>query len=241
MAIAAPRMKQDDEALRLLAQMYSRWFMRANVGSAMEDVFIQIRDVLYNAISQQEAYEQLSHLAETIADHENLPWKAYDRARTCVEQLILAGGSADALIVGQTDGYRHLCLLCSQDEQNFQRVRFFALQDRRSLLRLEVGDVRRSSYSKCQLCLQPIYPQLFVLLTPGGTARHARPCTCGLCNRAGITYLVNIYECEKDSQRVVLPFLQQVAAPSKQKSVEMAIEQCWKNGWYMFNKDTVLP
>lgn len=241
MVIAALRMQQNDEALRLLAQMYARWFMNTNVGSIMEDVFVQIRDALYNATSQQEAYEQLSHLVETVSDHESLPWKTYERARTCVEQVIQTGGSADSIIVGQTDGYRHLCLMCSQDEQNFQRVRFFTMQDRRPLLKLEVGEGRRSPYSKCQLCLQPINPQRFVALTFGGTTRHAKTCNCGHCNRAGTSYLVNMYECEKQSQRVIFPFLKQVAAPSKQKSVELAIEQGWENGWYMFNKDTVLP
>jgi hypothetical protein len=241
MTMAVPRMKQHDEALRLLAQMYSRWFMMMKVGSLMENIFREIRDILYHATSQQEAYEQLSRGAEAISDHESLPWKAYDRARTCVEHLIQAGGSADTLIVGQTDGYRHLCLTCSQNEQNVQQVRFFNKQESRPLLKLEVGEGRRSTYSKCQLCLQPIYPQKFVLMTFGGTIRHGKPCDCGECNRAGTAYLVNVYECEKSTQRVLFPFLRQVAAPSRQKGVEQATQLCWEKGWYMFNKDSVLP
>lgn len=233
-------MKQDDEALRLLAQMYSRWFMRASVDSVIEDTFFQIRDALYGATSQQDAYAQLSHCAETISDRESVSWKTYERARMCVMQLIQAGGSADAIIVGQTDGYRHLCLMCSQDAQNFQRVPFFAMHNRRPLLTLEVGESNRSSYSTCQLCRQPLYPQKFVLLICGGMARHGKSCMCDRCNRAGTSYLVNIYECEQRTLQVIFPSLLQVAAPSRQKSVEWAIEQCWEHGWYMLNKETVL-
>lgn len=241
MTVVAPKMQQDDEALRLLAQMYSRWFMHAKVGSPMEGVFIHIRDILYSASGQQEAYEHLLHEVEAVSEGESLPSKAYDRARTCVQRLIEAGGSADALIVGQTDGHRHLCLTCSQDEQNFGRVRFFHLQERRPLLSLEVGDAHRSAYSTCQLCLQPINPNDFVVFTFAGTAQHTRRCDCSQCNRAGITYLLTIYACEEGTQRVLFPFLEQVAAPSRQKCVEQAITRCWENGWYMFNKDTMLP
>lgn len=237
--ITTPNMQQD-HALRLLAQMYSRWFMRSQVGSEMENVFAQIRDVFYQAASPHEAYEQLSHFAD-VSEPEGLPQKAYDQARVCVKRLVQSGGNADALIAGQTDGYRHLCLTCGQDEQNFQRVRFFDMQSRRPLLYLEVGDVPRTAYARCQLCLQPLNPQRFVLLMFGGTAKHIKPCACGQCNRAGTGYLVNIYECEKSTQQVIFPFLQQVTAPSRQKGVERAIELCWENGWFMLNKEKFLP
>jgi len=229
-------MKQNDEALRLLAQMYARWFMRASARPVLE-VCGRIRDTLYNATSQQDAYEQLARLAEgTVSDHR----RAYERARDIVAQVIQEGGSVDTLIVGETDGYRHLCLSCSQDEQNFQRVRFFQMQERRFLLKPEVGGDRRSAYSKCQLCLQPINPNTLVLFTFAGTEKHPKGCLCGACNRAGVASLLSIYECDKETQQVLFPALHQVVAPSKQKCVEQVVEVCWEKGWYMFNKDSVL-
>jgi hypothetical protein len=202
----------------------------------MEEMFVQIRDVFYHARSQQEAYEQLSRFAKSITDKESFPWKGYHRAQSCVEQLIQAGRSADTLVVGYTDGHRSLCLLCSQDERNFQRVSFY-LPERRLLLRPEIGDIRRASYTKCQCCREPINPQAFVLFTFGGTVRHTSPCHCNQCNRAGIAYLLQIYACEKEEQQVVFPCLQQVAAPSRKQCVERAITLCWEQGWYMLNKN----
>jgi hypothetical protein len=231
---------QDDEALRLLAQMYSRWQMRTNVGSVMDEVLFRIWDVLSHATSQQQAYEHLSQCAGAVSDHQSAAWKAYERALSWMERLIKTGGSAESIVVGQTDGYRHLCLQCSQDEHNFQRVRFFNVRERRPLLAPEVGDIPRSCYARCQLCRQPLFPQKCVLLTFGGTCRHGKLCNCGLCNRAGTAYLMNIYECEQSTLRVVFPFLYQVAAPGRQQSVARAMERCWEYGWYMFNKDAVL-
>ncbi len=237
MTVVVPKMKQEDEALRLLAQMYNRRFLHVNT-SPWIDIYIQIRDILYSAATQQEACKQLMEIAQTSPV--DPPWNAYTQAHEIIQQVLLAGGSADAMIIGETDGYRHLCPKCCQDEQNIQRVRFFNTRERRPLLKPEIARERRSVYDKCQVCLQPINPGKLVIFTHAGTARHRKGCGCPQCNRAGTAYLLNIYECEQDGQRVVLPFLQQVAAPSKQKSVDQAIKQCWENGWYMFNKDSVL-
>lgn len=241
MAQVIPTMKQNDEALRLLAQAYARRVRRVPVDSLEEEVLMPIRDMFYAASSQQEAYEYLSALTEAIDDHESVAWSVLSRARTCVEELIGAGGSAESMIVGCTDGYCSLCLGCSQEEDQVQQVRFFRLSERRPLLKLEVEQERASPLSICQQCLQPISPQRFVLFTPGGTSRHDKSCDCGQCNRAGISYLVNIYECEQSSRQVVLPLLQQVGASSKPRSVERATEQCREQGWYMLNKDNILP
>jgi len=239
MAIAIPRMTQSDEALRLLAHLYARWFMRIHSESLI-DVYEQIRDVLYRASSQQDAYEQLREFAESPSEMDDASRDAYVQAHSLVQQVMQAGGSADALIVGQTDGYRHLCLACSQDEQNFQRIRFFSPRDRRPLLKPEVWGDHRATYSRCQLCLQTINPNNLVLFTFAGTAKHDKPCHCRTCNRAGIAYLLNIYDCEWETQRVLFPALQQVVAPSKQQCVERAIKASWEHGWYMLNKDAVL-
>lgn len=237
MTIMVPKMQQNDEALRLLAQMYARWFMRARARPLLE-VYEQIRDAFYNARSQQDAYERLSQLAEVdLSDYR----RAYEQACDIVAQLIRAGGSADTIIIGETDGYRHLCFSCSQNEQNFQCVRFFQMQERRFLLKPEVEGERRSVYSKCQLCLQPINPNKWVLFTFAGTEKHPGGCQCRACNRAKVASLLTIYTCHKETQQVLLPLLYRVVAPSKQKCVEMAVKVCWEKGWYMFNKDTVLP
>jgi len=241
MATLISTMQQHDEALRLLAQMYSRWVMRTNAGSDREEVFMQIRDLLSTATSQHEAAAHVWQLAQSISDQESAAWKIYEQAHTCVEQLIEAGGSADALIVGVTDGYRHLCLSCSQQEENVQRVLFFNRRERRPLLALEVIGTRRSATASCQCCLQPIHPDALVLFVLTGTAKHPKACRCRACNRAGIAYQLSIYTCERDTLQIVLPALQQVAAPSRQQCVELAVKLCREQGWYMFNKETVLP
>jgi hypothetical protein len=234
-------MKQRDEALRLLAQTYARQARRVPVGSQQEQVRLSIRDMFSTASSQQEAYEYLSALTSAIDDHENVAWSVLNQARRCVEGLIEAGGSAESMIVGLTDGYCSLCLVCSQEEEQVQQVRFFRLSERRPLLKLEVEQERASPLSICQQCLQPIFPQRFVLFTPGGTNKHGKPCDCGQCNRAGISYLLNIYEIEQSSRQVRLPSLQQIGGPSKPRSVERAMKQCREQGWYMFHKGSVLP
>jgi hypothetical protein len=235
--ITVPKMNQNDEALRLLAQMYARWFMRASAKPVLE-VCERIRDTLYAATSQQNAYERLEQLVQSASDDHK---QAYKRACNIVAHLIQAGGGADTLIVGQTDGYRHLCLSCSQDEQNFQRVRFFHMQERRFLLKPEVEGDHRSAYSKCQLCLQPMNPGKLVIFTFAGTEKHPNGCQCESCNRAGIASLLTIYECDKETQQALVPSLCTIAAHSKPRCVEQAVEVCWEKGWYMFNKDTLLP
>jgi hypothetical protein len=236
-----PAMKQPDEALRLLAQAYARQARMVPMGSPEESALLPIRDMFYAANSQQEAYEYLSVLAEAISDHEHVAWSILNQARTCVEELIRAGGSAESMIVGLTDGYCSLCLECSREEDQVQQVRFFRLSERRPLLKLEVEQERAFALSICQQCFQPIHPRRFVLFTPGGTCKHAKHCNCGQCNRAGISYLLNIYECEQITKQVILPALQQIGAPSKPQSVQRAIEQCREQGWYMLNQGKVLP
>ncbi len=240
MMVSVPKMKQNDETLRLLAQMYARWFMRAGAQSILE-VYERIRDILYAAVNQQHAYEQLAQVAEASSDSECDLSQLYERARDTIAQVVQMGGSVDSLIVGETDGYRHLCLSCSQNEQNYQSVPFFHMQDRRFLLKPEVEGERRSAYSKCQLCLLPMNPNALVLFTFAGTQKHPDTCQCRACNRAGIASLLDIYECDKETQQILFPSLCQVAAPSKPRCVEQAIKVCWEKGWYMFNKDTVLP
>lgn len=239
MTLRVPPMRQNDQALRLLAQMYARWFMRASTQPLLE-VYEQIRDVLYTAAHQQEAFEHLAHLTEMAPGTEDSPQSAYAHARDSVARVIEAGGKADALIVGETDGYRHLCLRCSQEEKNFQRVAFFNQQERRALLMPEVEGERRSAYSRCQVCLQPIHPTTLVLFVLSGTEKHAKGCQCRTCNRAGIAYQLTIYACDEATQQVVFPSLQRIAAPSRARCVEQAVKLCWEKGWYMLNKDTVL-
>lgn len=232
------KMTQNDEALRLLAQMYARWFMRTSVDSVLLEGYERIRDILYLATSQQDAHEQLSQLAsDAMGDARKL----YEQARDTVASVIKAGGSADILVVGETDGYRHLCLTCRRDEQNFQRVPFFQARERRWLLLSEVADERRSASSICQLCLQPITPNALVLFAFAGTNKHPHACGCGTCNRAGVTFLLMIYTCDQHTQLVLLPALRQIAAPSKQQYVDQAIKICRENGWYMLNKASARP
>jgi hypothetical protein len=237
--IAIPKMTQPDSALRLLAQMYARLGSR---DTTHQEPYIQIRDVLYRARSQQEAHEQLTRLVEEMPDtYDQFPAQAYLLACESLEEVIQAGGSAETLMVGQTDGFRHLCLVCSQDEENFQRVRFFNGWDRRPLLKPECSGVPRSAYGRCQICQQPINPLRWVLFVFAGTDRHSKACNCGECNRAGIATLLTIYDCDRETHAVRLPHLTHIAAPSKTQCIERAIGLCWEQGWCMLNKESVLP
>ncbi len=235
-----PNMVQADEALRLLAQMYARWFIRVGLDESREEMYAHIRDILYNAVSQKDAHERLTQLAEGMNDTNASLWRVCIQAQDIVQQVIQAHGSVNALVAGQTDGFRHLCLTCSQNEQNFQRVHFFNGRDRRLLLMPEIGGTNRSVYSMCQICHQPINPNKLVIFSFAGTTKHTKQCLCRMCNRAGTAFLLSIYECEPQAQRVLLPYLQQVSAPSKQQCVERAVKLCWENGWYMFNRNTIL-
>jgi hypothetical protein len=221
--------QQQDNALALLADMYNRWFLRTNIEWKRE-VYEQIRDILRRFKSQQDAYTYLvEHTPETVA------LDIYAHAIEAIRQIMASGGTIDTLVVGETDGYRHLCLSCSQDEHNFERVRFFQQQDRRFLLAPEVDDKQRSVYDKCQCCLQPIHPNRLVLFAFAGTQKHTA-CQCGACNRAGVASVVCVYGCDWHTQQVVLPALEQVIAPSKQRCIEQATTLCWEKGWYMLNK-----
>lgn len=238
--IIVQKMKQNDPALRLLSQMYARFFMWTSTPTLLE-AYETIRDILSSAITQQEAYEQLQQAVQASAGSENLLRQRYEQAQDLVLQVIGAGGNADTLIVGETDGFRHLCFPCSQDEQNFQRISFFQKQERRLLLKPEVAGERRSAYSKCQICLQPICPNKLVLFTFAGTEKHPPRCACKACNRAAIASLLTIYEYDTQAQQILFPFLQKVTAPSKRQCLQQAIKICWEKGWYMLNKDSLLP
>lgn len=241
MTVRTPKMTHDDEALSLLAQMYAGWFMRASVGSVLLEVYERIRDLLYHATSQQDAYEQLAQMAETVPAPERDSQRIYQQARDTVAAVIAASGSADVLIVGQTDGYRHLCLTCCQDEHTFQHVPFFQQRERRQLLLPEVTGERRSASSRCQRCMQPIAPEKLVLFTFAGTDKHGRACCCSACNRAGVAFLLDVYHCDEHTQQVLLPALHQIAAPSRRRCIDQAMTTCWEHGWYMLNKDSIRP
>ena len=223
---------QTDEALRMLARLYHRWFMHAS--EAQEAVYQQIRDVLFHASDQQAALAFLTAQSARIAPA--APDAAiWQEARATLQAIIAAKGSIDALIIGQTDGFHHLCLVCSQDENNWRRVRFFNERACRPLLKPEIAGERRSVYACCQLCCQPLNPLRLVILLPMGTQKHPGACSCRTCNRAGVAFLLSIYACEPETQRICLPQVLQIVAPSKQQCREQAIKACSERGWYMLH------
>jgi hypothetical protein len=241
MTIFLPNLPQPDEALRLLAHMYARWFMCVGLEEPEAGVYARLRDVFARASSQREAYAHLTGLAEEASRaHEDLAQWAYVLARKSLQAVIQAGGSASALIVGQTDGFRHVCVMCGKQEGSIERVRFFHLRDRRPLLAPEASGARRSSYTRCQLCQQPIHPRRLVLFVLAGAVKHPVGCSCGGCNRAGLATLLNIYAWEQETQRLVFPVLHQMVAPRRTRAFEQALTLCWEKGWYMLNKESIL-
>ena len=98
MTTVVPKMKQEDEALRLLAGLYHRWFLHVSTDPWM-DVYIQIRDILYSASSQQEACDCLMEMAQTSS--EEPPYHHYTKAHEMIQQVIGAGGSANDLLERQ--------------------------------------------------------------------------------------------------------------------------------------------
>jgi hypothetical protein len=239
--------RQADDALRLLAEFYARRF-QSGVPSASDRIGLarwhaceQVRTVLADARDQADAHARLASLVQHVEEEhasqeaEADAWQEVVHAAcTLVEELIEAGGSARSLIAGETDGFRHLCLHCCQDEANFARVRFFNLRARRPLLIPEVCDGgQRSLYDRCQICGQALAPVKDVVLIPGGTARHGNACRCSRCNQAGLAWVVSLYECDPATHTICLPSLVRVEAPSLAQARKRAWEECWKQGWYL--------
>ena len=236
---------QANDALRLLADHYDRRFR----GGATSDpirrarwhAYEVVRDLLSQAQSQSDALRQLDDRARLVEEEhvdqkeEAEAWQQVILdARTLVERLIDAGGGAQTLLAGETDGYRHLCLHCCQDERNFERVRFFSHASRRPLL---IADIRksgqRSMYDRCQVCFQALAPVKYVVLIPAGTVKHEKGCVCKDCNQAGFASVVALYERETTTGALRIPALLQVAGPSVQQARKRAFAQCWTQGWYL--------
>lgn len=227
---------QADEALSLLARMYHRWFLQAN--EAQEETYQHIRDICSHAPSQQAALADLTAQIACLspASQEVAIWQA---ARETLQAVMDAQGRIETLIIGQTDGFRHLCLACGQDAQSRQRVRFFNERACRPLLKPEITGELRSAYARCHHCCQPLNPNVLVVLLPMGTQKHTRSCACRACNRAGIASLLSIYACEPATQHIRLPRVLQIAAPSKQQCQEQAVKACWERGWYIVTPEQI--
>jgi hypothetical protein len=238
---------QADDALRLLADLYARRFQRG-VPSASDRIRLArwhayevVRDAFRQAQDQPDALMRLDHLAQHVEEEhaktatEAVAWQeVVCDARALVVQVINAGGSAQVLLAGETDGYRHLCPHCCQDESNDERVRFFNQATRRPLLIPEVHKRgQRSIYDRCQICLQALAPIKYVILVPVGTIKHEKACACKECNQAGFAYVVSLYESDTTTHAFRIPALAQVAAPSSQQVRKRAFEQCWRQGWFL--------
>lgn len=239
---------QTDEALRLLAGLYARRFQAGTPSSSSSfperlaswHALERIRAVLGAASSQQSALAELADLFSQVEeehatrDADILAWQeTVGQARALVQEVIHAGGNAQVLLAGETDGFRHLCRQCCQDEHHFQQVRFFDHGARRPLLTAEVRNASRSLYGRCQICKQVLAPEKYVVLVPAGTAKHTKGCACTECNQAGVASLLNLYESEALSHALLLPRLAQIAAPSQHQAKARAFTQCWHEGWYV--------
>lgn len=238
---------QTDEALRLLADLYARRFQGGAPSSgdriklARWHAYELVRNTLYQAQDQPGALSQLARLSDHIEEEhvhqeaEATAWRGVvQEAHALVERLIEAGGSAQTLLAGETDGYHHLCLHCCQDEHNVERVRFFNHAARRPLLAAEIRTSGlRSMYDRCQICLQALAPMKFVVFIPAGTIKHGKECFCKDCNQAGFASVVGLYEIDKGTHTLHLPALRQVAGPSHQQTRKRAFEECWRQGWYV--------
>lgn len=232
MTMYVPMMKQADPGLRLLAQMYARLGTQSSSRPPVQQCFEHIRDILYTSASQQEAVRRLDTVSQVVAGTFQ---QEYAQARDSMQRLIGAQGNPDIWVVGETDGTHHLCLLCSQQEGIFERVRFFSQHERRPLLQQEVSGERRSPSSRCQVCGQPLAPTAFVLFVLTGPDHHGKGCACGRCNRAGTAFLLNLYAYDQKQECVLFPSLYQMIASSKQQCIEQASHHCAQQGWYLLN------
>ncbi len=238
---------QIDDALRLLADLYARRFQGGTpspgdrIKLARWHAYELVRDTLYQVQNQPEALHQLATLASQVEEEhigqeaEATAWRGVVQdAHALVERLIEAGGSAQTLLAGETDGHRHLCLHCCQDKHNVERVRFFNQAARRPLLIAEIRTSgQRSMYDRCQMCGQALAPVKFVVLVPAGTVKHDKGCVCKECNQARFASVVALYESDTGTHAIHLPALLQVAAPSQQQARKRACEACWQQGWYL--------
>lgn len=128
---------QADEALHVLVDLYTRRVQSAIPSQshprneAYWHACERIRETLLLAACQQDALERLAMLETQIeaphtTDEATTAWRAtVGQARELLAQVIQAGGNVQVLFVGESDGFRHLCLRCSQDERNFAHIRFF--------------------------------------------------------------------------------------------------------------------
>jgi hypothetical protein len=227
-----------DEALGLLAEMYNRWFLFTWRDMEAQKAYMQLRDLLSCAESPREADQQLAQWVMTATGKTEKT--LYMQARDTVQQLIAAGGGAENLIIGQTDGQRHLCQECGVKERTFQYATLLKETERRPLLRPEVEGGRRTIYAHCQRCQQALGPAKWVVCLFTATETHRLPCECRDCNHAGKVTLLSIYDCTNETCAVQLPALQQIRAASKERCLKRAATWCWIHGWYMLNKDTLL-
>lgn len=245
LTIVSPFSTQTDDALRLLADHYDR---RVRGGATSVPIYrarwhayAAVSDLLHRAQNQSEALRQLDDLAEHVEEEyatheeETAAWQQVILdARALVAQVIESGGGTQTLLAGETDGYRHLCPRCCQDERNFALVRFFSHASRRPLLTADIRKSgQRSTYDRCQVCFQALAPVKYVVLVPVGTVKHDKGCACNDCNQAGFASVVSLYERDATTGVLRIPALLQVAGPSVQQARKRAFAQCWKQGWYL--------
>ena len=245
---------QADTALRLLGDLYARRFQGGTPAAtdrlrlARWHAYELVRDTLYQAQDQPGARTQLARLLDQGEEEhvhqeaEAIAWRTVvQEACVLVDHLIEAGGEASTLLAGETDGYRHLCLHCNQDEHNVERVRFFNQQTRRPLLSAEIrASGTRSMYDRCHICLQALAPVKCVVLVPAGTIKHDKGCLCKDCNQAGFASVMALYESDKATHALHVPALCQIAAPSAQQARKRAFEACWRQGWYVLFEQPLL-
>lgn len=242
----SPHSGQTDDALRLLAGLFARRFAHGTPSSSQSHNLAawhaseRLRDLFMQAETQPEALVLLAELAEQVEEewqHDEAAvalWKTtVGEARTLLIQVSTTGGSAQVLLAGETDGFRHLCRRCSQDDANFQRLLFFNHSMRRPLLKAEVCRPLSSGYARCRVCLQVLVPTGAVVLIPMGTTKHQPSCGCHDCNKRSVATLLHLYACDEVSCAVRLPRAAQIAAPSRQQARERAFLVCQQQGWYV--------
>ena len=231
-----------DDALHLLAGFYARRCQMVPTNQPAPLANWRACERIYRLLEQASglvaADEQLVELAGQIKEeHVRSPvdiaaWHAcIDEARGLIAQVLRAGGNAQVLVAGVTDGVLHFCARCSQDEYKLQQVRNFDQHRRRVLLKAEVR--QGSLTGRCQACRQVVAADRSVVLVPVGTVKHESGCRCATCNRAGLAWLVHLYGCDDYSLAVQLPALAQIAAPSLKQARARAFALCWQRNWYV--------
>lgn len=233
---------QTENALHLLAGLYAR---RCQVVPTNQPAALarwraceRMCRLLEQASSLIATDKQLVELAGQVEEeHAHSPveiaaWHAcIDEARELIAQVLRAGGNAQVLVAGVTDGVLNFCARCSQDEHTLQQVRLFDQRRRRVLLKAEVR--QGSLAGRCQACRQVVAADRSVVLVPVGTVKHRRGCRCATCNRAGLAWVIYLYGCDDYSLAVQLPALAQIAAPSLKQARSRAFALCWQKNWYV--------